>query len=319
MSITGQPLLLCVTPNPAVDRTMIVPGFRAGRVWRAVRAMVDCGGSGVNAARAAGRLGYGAIAAGLLGGSTGRFAAVLAEREGLHCAWTPFDGETRTRVIIVDPEDPEPTVIDAPGAPINATDWHHLAARVLDCAAQVDAVGLCGSLPPGCPPGALSGLIRGLTDHGRTVWVDTGGPALAEAVGARPDGVKTDSAEAGALLGRPIRDIGDALGAAAALRQRGAGMAAVTLGPAGAVLVTAAGAWHVRPPMLTTVSPVGSGDVFLAALLGVLAGGDSPPEALILATAAGAANALQPGAGQIELADVERVLGDCRIQECQPS
>jgi len=124
------------------------------------------------------------------------------------------------------------------------------------------------------------------------------------------------------LTGRAVRGVDDAV-AAAALRAMGAGAVALTLGAMGAVLVTADGAWHGRVAVAGGVSPVGSGDAFLAGLLAGLVGATTRKEApdvaralthevvvrdaLARAVACGAANTLRRGAGVLDAGDVARL------------
>lgn len=298
--------ILCVTPNVAVDRTLAVPGFVAGTVWRAASVSASCGGKGVNVARAVASLGHRATCAGLLAGHGGRLAAGLAEAEGLDAAWTWIEGETRTCVIVVG-ADGETTVINEAGTTVSTGDWKRFVDDVVSAANGVDAVCIAGSLPPGCPAGGLAGLIAAAGAGGRPVWVDTSGPVLAEAVAAGA-AIKINGPEAGVLLSRPVAMVADAVEAASEIRHRGAVAAAVTLGSDGAVLVTDDGAWRARPPAVAVVSAVGSGDCFLAGLVTGLLDGRSPAEALRLAIAAGTANALQSAAGPIDTVDLERIL-----------
>src|SRR5262245_3770495 len=96
--------ILCVTPNPAIDRTLEVPGLRPGAVMRAGASRVAAGGKGVNAARALVALGARARCMGPLGGASGRILADLAAAEGLPAVWTWCEGETRSCLILVDSE-----------------------------------------------------------------------------------------------------------------------------------------------------------------------------------------------------------------------
>jgi 1-phosphofructokinase family hexose kinase len=298
--------ILCVTPNVAVDRTLAVPGFAAGTVWRAASVSASCGGKGVNVARALACLGQRATCAGLLAGHGGRLAAGLAEAEGLDAVWTWIEGETRTCIIVVG-ADGETTVINEPGTTVSTGDWNRFVDDVVSAANGADAACIAGSLPPGVPAGGLAGLIAAAGAGGRRVWVDTSGPVLAEAVAARA-AIKINGPEAGALLGRPVATVADAVEAASEIRHRGAVAAAVTLGGDGAVLVTDDGAWQARPPAIAVVSAVGSGDCFLAGLVTGLLDGRPPAEALRLAVAAGTANALRTAAGPIDTVDLERIL-----------
>src|SRR3954447_16596107 len=105
-------MILCVTPNTALARTLIVPRLRPCAVHGAQQVLAAAGGKGVNVARAARTLGAAARCLGPLGGSTGRMVAELAAREGLDGAWTWIAGETRTCTIVVDLAGGDATVIN---------------------------------------------------------------------------------------------------------------------------------------------------------------------------------------------------------------
>ena len=301
-------MILCVTPNAAIDRTLIAPGFRLGEVSRAVRASVAAGGKGLNVARAIHRLGGDPLCAGFLAGHTGRLFAELAEREGLRGVWTWIEGETRACIVLVDPDRREATLVNEPGPDVSAQDWSRFEADVLREAASAECVCLSGSLPPGSPPEAFARLIRALCVEGKAVWVDTSGPALGAALAAGPIGIKVNNVEAGGFLGMSITDPPTGAQAAAELRRRGADTVVLTLGISGAVMVNQMGKWWAWPPALQTLSPIGSGDTFLGGLVLALTSGAPPAEALRQAVAAGAANALSVGGGHWELSNFKTVL-----------
>lgn len=285
--------IVCVTPNVSVDRTYFVNGLAPGWVARAAEAAVDCGGKGVNVARAARVLGAEPVCTGFLAGNTGRTAADLARGEGLECRWTWVDGETRTNVIIVGTAGGEATVINAPGPAVGAGDWDRLKADVLAEAELAECVCLCGSLPPGCKPSDMASLVADLGAMGRPVWVDSSGAALAGALAGNPAGVKINASEAGDLLGRGVDTAEEAIAAAIGIRDRGPAAVVVTLGRAGAVAVVAGEVWQAVPPALDADNPVGSGDSFLGGLVSAMLAGVPSEEALRQATAAGSASAMQ--------------------------
>ncbi len=295
--------VLCVTPNPSVDRIVTVPGFTAGGVWRAASVHAVCGGKGVNVARAVLRLGHEALCVGPIAGHAGRFAAEQAAAEGLPARWTRVVGETRTCVAVV--HDGRSTVVNEPGLDLAPIDWRRFVNDAREAARAADAVTIGGSLPPGLQPGAINGLIAAVRRAGVQVWIDTSGHALVDAVGAGVGGIKVNGAEATALLGRAVGDVRAAAAAARAIRGRGRRPVVITLGAAGAVLVADDGAWCAEPPPITPVNPTGAGDSFLAGL--VTAPVDTAPEALRWAVAAGAADVLRPTPGTLDAADVARI------------
>jgi 1-phosphofructokinase family hexose kinase len=312
-------MILCVTPNPALDYTMTVPSLRLGEVARATGSFIAAGGKGLNVARVVRRLGGAVLCAGLLGGLSGRRLAELAKREGLPAAWTWIAGETRTSVILFDPQGGDATVVNEPGPAVITDDWARLTADVLRAAEGSEYVCLSGSLPPGSTPELFAELLRALVAAGRRVWVDSSGVALAAALAVGSVGIKVNGAEAAQIVGHPVEHPAAALAAARALQQGRSRSIILTLGKHGAVMAGATGGWHTQPPALQIVSSVGSGDAFFAGLLVALARGQDEQTALRQAVAAGAANALIIGGGRLELDDFRTILEQTTLKQIEES
>lgn len=304
--------LLCITPNAAIDRTLVVPRLVAGAVQRPVEVRQLAGGKGMNVARAAQLLGAQALCAALLGGHNGRLFADLAAAEGLRGAWQWRDAETRVCTSIVDTARGETTSLYEYGTALAADQWAQFVDTTVRAAADVDVVCVSGSLPPGAPPEAPGDLLAALAEPGRPVWVDTAGAALRQALAARPFGVKINHEEASELLG--IDAYVSVEQAARRLLAAGPRVAVVTLGAAGALLACEAGAWLATPPPLAAVSAVGSGDAFLAALALAYQERRQPGEALRLAVAAGAANAAAGAVTRWTRDTVDQLAVDTRVQ-----
>lgn len=310
--MSDRPAIVCVTPNAALDRTLLVSGYRAGRVLRAGEVITSAGGKGINVARAAAVLGADVMCAGLLAGHTGRLTAELASREGLDSVWTWIDGETRTTTIVVDSDSGDATVINEPGPEVTSADWNRLRSNVARAARRAEAVCICGSMPPGCPRDGLTKLVQDVRPAARAVWVDTSGAALEEALRCQPTGIKVNADELAEIVEQPIRDARQAVAAARDVQRSGVPHVVVTMGPDGAVMVDERGAWWARPPELRIVSAVGSGDAFLAGLLVSLLQDQPGVHALRRATAAGSASALRASA-RLEHVDIERMRPQVRI------
>ncbi len=302
-------MLLFVTPNPAVDRSLMVPNLTLGEVNRAQSSMAAAGGKGLNAARATRVLGGTALCGGFVGGRNGRWLADLATDEGLDARWTWIESETRICSILADPVAGTATVVNEQGPNVTAGDWDALYADVHAAALECAAVGFSGSLPPGSPVEAYARLVRDLSGA-NTVWVDSSGASLKAALDIPGIGLKVNGEEAGAILGRGVETVPEALAAADDLRGRGLVTVVLTLGAEGAVVSHSQGRGWAKPPSLQVVSAVGSGDSFFAGLLLSFSKGYSVADSLCRAVAAGAANALSLGGGSFSRADFERVLSE---------
>lgn len=294
-------MIVTLTPNPSIDRTVTLAGrLERGAVLRAESVTSQGGGKGVNISRAAVAAHVRTIAV-LPAHQDDPFVVDLL-RDGIDCRPEPPAGAIRVNITLTEP-DGTTTKVNTPGAQVTARDLDRLATAVTQRARQADWVVLAGSLPPGAPDGWYADLLGQLDGSGAQVAVDTSGPplvALAERLGRHAPGLmKPNGEELASLTGGDAdaieADPAAAAAAALVLVERGVGAVLATLGGNGAVLVTAAGAWHATPPPTLVVSTVGAGDSSLFGyLLGALRGSD-PPERLRLAVAYGSAAAGLPG------------------------
>jgi 1-phosphofructokinase family hexose kinase len=304
--------ILCLTPNIALDRTLTVPRVAIGQVSRATRVRETAGGKGLNVARALVSMGAAVLAAGPLGGATGARVAALASAEGLTLNPTAIAGETRTCTILVGAGGPA-TVINEPGPLLSAGEWELLIRDTRRLARDTSAVVISGSLPPQAPPGVFGRLLQELADTGATLWIDTSGAALADAMASGASRIKVNAEEAAALTALPVHDACQAKHAAETMLGRGAELVTITLGAAGAVLVGSGEAWSAEPPAIVAANEVASGDCFLAGLVLGLTRGMPAAEALRLATACGTANAEAGGAGRLDPERVAAIADATRI------
>ncbi len=307
--------IICVTPNAALDRTMVVPDFAIGHISRIGGAVAVPGGKGLNVMRAVRILGGQPLAMGLLGGHTGRIVAAMVDEDGYRARWTDFDGETRTCTIIANAEGVS-TVINESGG-IRPADWKALADDICAAAAEredVYAVCLCGSLPLGAPAEAPVRLIARLNDLGARVWVDSSKRALENAIEARPYAIKVNREEIAEALGIALDERREIIAACKRLIEDGIAVVVVSLGAQGALLVRRDVVAKATPPVIQPVDPVASGDCLHAGIVTALAQGEDYAEALRRGVAAGTVNALYAGGAQFPFAHFQRVLRDTRVE-----
>lgn len=294
-------MILTLTPNPSIDRTITLGGeLVRGQVQRVVSVTSQAGGKGVNISRASVSAGEPTLAV-LPAAKDDPFVMELLTA-GIDCRPVRPAGEVRVNVTITEP-DGTTTKLNSPGATVDADDLEAMAATLLARAPGASWTVLAGSLPAGAPAGFYAELVRRLRAIGARVAVDTSDAplrALVEALpGSAPDLMKPNGAELASFAGGDAddleRDPEKAATAARTLVVRGVGTVLATLGGNGAVLVTAEGAWHATPPPTTVVSTVGAGD---SSLFGYLLGdlrGLPAPDRLALAVAYGSAAAALPG------------------------
>ncbi len=306
--------IVTFTPNPAVDRTLVVEGFDrsiAEGEKRLLRAAVERempAGKGLNVSRCLSALGLESIAVapvsrGLLDLFERSFEGTLVRPRFLE-----REGRTRTNVTVRDPGTGSETHIREAGMRLTGEEWSELSSGLLSAAGEGALVVCCGSLPPGVAPEALRELLARVKDSA-SLALDTSGPALREA--ARTAQLLKPNEEELALV---APGLGPREGAGKLVGE-GAEVVLVTLGRRGAVLATREGTWRASAPAVEAVNTVGAGDAALAGLVWGLAEGAEGPELLRRAVACAASAVLQPGAGELDRRQAERFMDQVALRE----
>ncbi|KAF1005155.1 MAG: Tagatose-6-phosphate kinase [Luteibacter sp.] len=295
--------------NSAVDRLVDLDALRPGTVQRARDVVARPGGKGVHVAQTIAALGVPCTLVGLCDTANAHwFEEWLAVRgvrfRGVHTT-TPLrqclalrEADGRTTEILesgVDPGEDVRLVLDQ--------SLRHWLAEAM-------ALVCTGSLPPGFCTDYYATLAR---DAVVPCFVDASGAALHAAAAAQPFLLKPNAQEAGELVGRVIDHVEDAAAVVADLGERGVRHPVVTLGGQGAVGADANGVWHARLDVEGVRNAVGSGDCFLAGMVVALLRGEGMDEALRLAVACGAANALGDETGYIRMDTVRELLPRVRL------
>jgi 1-phosphofructokinase len=284
-------VILTLTPNPSLDRTIEVEAIQRGEVHRALSSRVDPGGKGVNVSRALAAHHISTIAVLPAGGAEGAQLAELLAPVGVPVITIPLSSPTRSNVTIVEP-DGTTTKINEPGPVLSEHEIATMTERVTTFAGSASWVVLSGSLPRGVAASYFADLTTRIHEQGGRVAVDTSGAPLAEVVQAAPDLIKPNAEELAEISGRQLMTWGDVAEEAQRLRGLGIGAVLVSLGGDGALLVDADGVRQAWTDPVEVRSTVGAGD---STLTGFLASGADGTEALRTAVAFGAAAVTLPG------------------------
>ncbi|WP_433715134.1 1-phosphofructokinase [Nocardia sp. CA-084685] len=293
-------MIVTLTANPSIDRTVSLPDpLRRGAVHRAETVLSQPGGKGVNVSRVIAAAGVETVAV-LPGNAGDPLLRMLTDADIEHRA-VPCATPARTNLTLAE-RDGTTTKINEPGSSLSAECLGALANQLDELADKASWVVLSGSLPPAVPTDWYAYLLHRL--RGARVAVDTSDAPLlalaAELESAAPQLLKPNAEELAQLThGDPaeLEDPNAAARAASTLVARGVDAVLATLGAAGAVLVTADGAWHAAAPAITPRSTVGAGDSALAGYLLADLDGLDAPDRLRRAVAYGSAAAALPGTG----------------------
>ncbi|HEU4657296.1 MAG TPA: 1-phosphofructokinase family hexose kinase [Capillimicrobium sp.] len=311
-------MIITVTLNAAIDRTLSVPNFRPGRRHRTVQTQTMAGGKGVNIARTLKILGQPVIATGFAGGPTGTRIVEQLTDESILTDFVRIREESRTNLSVVDPTTGEQTEVNERGATVTSREMELFHDKLLYLARGAEVVVFAGSLPPGVEPDAYANLIRELRKLGLTTVVDTDGEPLRLAVRAEPTVVSPNVLEAEELVGHEFNDDEDRVIAVREMLELGAKEAIMTVENGCFAALPTEGGGHrmvrVRVEPREPVATVGSGDAFLAGYVAARYSGQPLEECLRFGVACGAESTQRLGAGVIDPREVDRLLGEVEVE-----
>jgi 1-phosphofructokinase family hexose kinase len=313
-------VILTVTLNAAIDRTVAVPNFHQGHRHRAVDSRTVAGGKGVNVARALSLLGRPVIATGLIGGATGRQVLEQLNRESVLHDFTRIAGETRINLAVIDPTSGEQTEINQRGPVVTAEEVDEFLERLAYLAAGVKICVLAGTLPPDVDPQIYARLVKGLCDRGVIVVLDSEGEPMLAGLRAGPSFVAPNEREAEELVGHEFGEPADLVHGLAELTRLGASEAVITR-PDGCVAAVGEGVerryLEVFTEPLEPVATVGSGDAFLAGYVAARYEDRPAEDCLAYGVACGAESTQHFGAGVVDREQAERIVADVEVRRLE--
>jgi 1-phosphofructokinase family hexose kinase len=316
--VQDDEVILTITLNAAVDRTVAVPNFRLGQRHRAVESRTVAGGKGVNVARALKLLGRPVIATGLAGGTVGNRVLERLAEESILSDFTRIAGDSRTNLAVVDPTSGEQTEINERGPEVTPEELDRFLEKLLYLARGASICALSGSIPPGAEADTYARLISELRAAGVLTVLDTDGEPMRAGLRAEPAVVAPNALEAEAAVGHEFADTDDLVLGLNGLLEMGAGEAIITRAN-GCVAIVGNGAdrqsYEIEIEPLEPVSTVGSGDAFLAGYVAARYDGASPRECLAYGVACGAESTQHFGAGNLDPVGVDRLLSRVEVRD----
>jgi 1-phosphofructokinase family hexose kinase len=314
-------VIVTVTLNAAVDRTLTVPNFQRGQRHRASEGLTLAGGKGINIARALKQSGVPVIATGLAGGKTGMRIIEELTAEAILNDFVRIEDESRTSTAIVDPTGGSYTEVNEWGPDVGPEELEILLEKLTYLSRGADYVIFAGSLPRGVDDGFYGEAIRELNRRGAQTVLDSEGEPLRKGTQAEPLLVSPNEREAEGLVGQEFHDDDDFLTGLEAIAELGARNVLVTRESGCWALLRAERERHryrALAPRIDPVSAVGSGDVLLAGFIAARLEGRTDEEALRAAVAAGAASTLELGAGRFEPREAGRLVAGVEVAELEP-
>jgi 1-phosphofructokinase family hexose kinase len=314
-------VIVTVTMNAAIDRTLTVPNFLLGQRHRASEVLTLAGGKGINIARALKRLDVPVAATGLAGGRTGVRIVEELTGEAILNDFVRIGDESRTSTAVVDPTTNTYTEINEWGPEVGEDELGLLLEKLVYLARGADVVVFAGTLPRGVAQDFYAEAIRELNRRAVRTVLDTEGEPLRLGAAAEPYLVTPNQAEAEGLVGQELTEEQEVVQALEDIAE---------LGPKNVLITEESGCYallreerlakrfRATAPHVEARSAVGAGDVLLAGFLAARFDERPAEEALRAAVAAGAASTLEIGAGRFEPREAGRLVTRVDVVELEP-
>ena len=299
--------IVTITFSPCIDKSTSIPYLIPEKKLKCTVPKMEPGGGGINVARAIKKLGAEATAIFPSGGYTGKFFNHLLQSENVPSVIIETTSDTRENIIVLDESTNNQYRFGMPGNDLSENEWKQ-CLKVVEEIDKVEFIVASGSLPPGVPLNIYAQLAKIAQHKNAKFIVDTSGEALKQAADEGVFLLKPNIAELSSLAGIDQIDLADVEEVAKELiRKKGCAIIVVSLGSAGAILVTKSETYRAKPPEVDRKSTVGAGDSMVAGMVYSLSRGMNLKQVLQYGVACGTAATMNPGTELCRKEDVEKL------------
>lgn len=299
--------VLTVTFSPAIDKSSTVPSLLPEKKLRCTEPVLDPGGGGVNVARAMIKLGGLATALYPAGGYTGKFFIQLLEKEQVPSIVVETEAYTRENFVITDVSSNQQYRFGMPGTPLTEKEWKKMLEEI-EKFPEPDYIVASGSLPPGVPTDIFGQIAQIAKKNNARFIADTSGDALIAAANEGVYLLKPNLSELSTLAGKKYVEVEEVDDAARKIIEKGnCEVVVVSLGAAGAQLVSRETEKRIVSPKVKTMTTVGAGDSMVGGIVYALTKGMDLTSAVQYGVACGTAATMNAGTSLFKPADVHRL------------
>ena len=299
--------VLTITLNPAIDVSTNIPALLPEKKLRCSAPVFEPGGGGVNVSRVLHHMGYPSTAMFMAGGHTGQFFKNLVEKEGIETLVVPVEGSTRQNLIVHDASNDLQYRFGMPGPAVQEREWRNCLQMLKEATGFAYTV-ISGSNPTGVSPDFYAEAADIVKAKQSKLILDTSGDALKFALQEGVYLAKPNLGELSHLAGVDELDAHSVVEAARAVINKGnSEVLVVSMGAAGAMLITAKEHYHEPAPAIKIKSTVGAGDSMVAGLIIGMQKKLPLREVLKYGVAAGTAATIDAGSGLSTKENIEKI------------
>lgn len=227
-------MIITITLNPAIDRTINVDNIILGGINRCKNASVDIGGKGISVSRAIKAIGGESVCIGFCGTINGRIIKNKLTSEDIHHDFTDAIGSVRTNIKIIDSLANQ-TDIHEEGFTISDGDFLRFLDRLDLYLDKNNIFVLSGSVPANFSMQNYKKICSRITKSGARLIIDADSSEILSILDKKPYFVKPTEMQASVIAGMPINSPEEAIMAAKKISDMGAFISCVSMGEYGAV------------------------------------------------------------------------------------
>jgi 1-phosphofructokinase len=300
-------MIITVTLNPALDKTLEIDDFKIGNVNRIVSTRLDVGGKGINVSKVIKELQHESLALGFLGGSSGNQIKSYLDNSNIKNDFLSVEGETRTNLKVIDRVNNTHTDINENGPSLVLEDIISIKEKIMEYCTEKSLVILSGSVPSGTSCSIYGEIIKDIKNKGGKVILDADGEMLMHGMKAGPYMVKPNIDELEKAFGIKIESEDKVIETAKKILEYGVKYVVISLGSEGSIFISREKVAKVNGMKVKVKSTVGAGDSMVAALAIAVDNDYSLEEAIKLACATSTANVMTEGTQTGRIEDIEKI------------
>ncbi len=297
-------MVITLTLNPALDKTVEIENFKLGEVNRIKSMRLDGGGKGINVSKVLKTMNQESVAMGILGGNNGNIIKNYVEELSISTDFVFTNGETRTNLKIIDTINNTNTDINESGFLVDEQTINKVIDKLKTTIKQDDILVLAGSIPNGIPKNIYYTLTNICKEKGAKVFLDVDGEMFREGIKAIPYLIKPNINELEQYFNKKLTTKEEIINECKQFIEMGIKKVVVSLGCDGALFITENKTIHALGIKVKVKSTVGAGDSMVASLVLSEIKGDSLEDAVVMAIATSAANVTVSGTQPAEYKEI---------------
>ena len=306
-------MILTITLNTAIDRTLFIDEFIWDRTIRATESVIGMGGKATDASWILGELNYPNIATGFAASEVGNQIERMLQDRGSITDFVWVEGESRTNIIVVSNKGNGQSTLVSGGLVISDHHLDQFIEKYRCLLSKADCILIGGSVPDGVDPGIYTKLVLWAIDVDVPVVFDSSGPGLISGLEGKPSIMKPNLDEISELAGFKVTSIESSYEAAIAIQKKFGTSVIITHGSKGALAVLQNKAYWIPSLDIPVISTAGAGDGVLAGLALAYANKKPLEEGLKLGFAAAAAVCITPATADCKRSDVDHFLPQIQL------